>query len=63
MLLLLRKGYTNENIAFKASEGCTAYYNDEENITMYGYQYNWETAVIRDNANKNMAYSVRCIKD
>jgi uncharacterized protein (TIGR02145 family) len=33
-----------ENLAFKASEGCWAYNNDENNAKFYGYLYNWETA-------------------
>ena len=33
-----------ENLAFKASEGCWAYNNDENNAKIYGYLYNWKTA-------------------
>lgn len=33
-----------ENLAFKASSGCWAYSNDQNNVSTYGYLYNWETA-------------------
>ncbi|OFX84153.1 MAG: hypothetical protein A2W99_00035 [Bacteroidetes bacterium GWF2_33_16] len=33
-----------ENLAFKTENGCWAYDNVSENISKYGYLYNWETA-------------------
>jgi uncharacterized protein (TIGR02145 family) len=33
-----------ENLAFKSGSGCWAYDNNESNVTIYGYLYNWETA-------------------
>src|ERR1035437_6427464 len=33
-----------ENLAFKATSGCYAYENNENNAKIYGYLYNWETA-------------------
>ncbi len=33
-----------ENLAFKAPSGCWAYNNNETNVKMYGYLYDWETA-------------------
>ena len=33
-----------ENLAFKAATGCWAYNNNETNVKMYGYLYDWETA-------------------
>ncbi|MCX6239252.1 MAG: hypothetical protein NTY07_17120 [Bacteroidia bacterium] len=33
-----------ENLAYKASTGCWAYKDDQNNVTTYGYLYNWETA-------------------
>lgn len=33
-----------ENLAFKAPTGCWAYSNNETNVKMYGYLYDWETA-------------------
>jgi uncharacterized protein (TIGR02145 family) len=32
------------NLAFKASSGCCAYDNNKNNVAIYGYLYNWETA-------------------
>jgi uncharacterized protein (TIGR02145 family) len=32
------------NLAFKASSGCFAYDNNKNNVVLYGYLYNWETA-------------------
>ncbi len=33
-----------ENLAYKESSGCWAYYNDISNVAKYGYLYNLETA-------------------
>ena len=33
-----------ENLAYKADSGCWAYNNDQSNVKIYGYLYNWETA-------------------
>jgi len=33
-----------ENLAYKTSTGCKAYDNNESNVAIYGYLYNWETA-------------------
>jgi len=33
-----------ENLAYKASDGCWTYDNNENNVAKYGYLYNWETA-------------------
>jgi uncharacterized protein (TIGR02145 family) len=33
-----------ENLAFKVPSGCWAYDDNEKNIAVYGYLYNWETA-------------------
>lgn len=33
-----------ENLAFKASEGCWAYNNNNSNVKEYGYLYSWKTA-------------------
>ena len=33
-----------ENLAYKASSGCWAYDNNQDNVITYGYLYNWETA-------------------
>jgi uncharacterized protein (TIGR02145 family) len=33
-----------ENLAYKSTEGCWAYKNDQNNVKVYGYMYNWETA-------------------
>lgn len=33
-----------ENFAYKASEGCWAYDNNESNVAVYGYLYDWKTA-------------------
>jgi uncharacterized protein (TIGR02145 family) len=32
------------NLAFKAGSGCCAYDNNKNNVVLYGYLYNWETA-------------------
>jgi uncharacterized protein (TIGR02145 family) len=34
-----------ENLRFKAPLGCWAYNNDESNVKIYGYLYNWKTAM------------------
>jgi len=34
-----------ENLRFKASSGCWAYDNDESNVKIYGYLYDWNTAI------------------
>lgn len=34
-----------ENLAFKESEGCWAYDNDQNKILELGYLYNWKTAL------------------
>ncbi len=33
-----------ENLAYKASSGCSAYNNDQNNVATYGYLYTWEAA-------------------
>jgi hypothetical protein len=33
-----------ENLAYRADTGCLAYEEDESNMKIYGYLYNWETA-------------------
>jgi uncharacterized protein (TIGR02145 family) len=33
-----------ENLAYKAAKGCWAYDDNEANVAIYGYLYNWETA-------------------
>jgi len=33
-----------ENVAFKTNNGCWAYKNDQNNVSKFGYLYNWETA-------------------
>ena len=33
-----------ENLAYKASSGCWAYDNNQENVKTYGYLYDWKTA-------------------
>lgn len=33
-----------ENLAYKTESGCWAYNNDQDNVVLYGYLYNWETA-------------------
>jgi len=33
-----------ENLAYKATKGCWAYDDNEANVAIYGYLYNWETA-------------------
>ncbi len=33
-----------ENLAYKASNGCWAYGNDNSSVSKYGYLYNWGTA-------------------
>jgi len=33
-----------ENLSYKASSGCWAYGNDQNNVKTYGYLYDWETA-------------------
>ncbi|HOY30577.1 MAG TPA: FISUMP domain-containing protein [Bacteroidales bacterium] len=33
-----------ENLAYKATKGCWAYNDNEANVAIYGYLYNWETA-------------------
>lgn len=33
-----------ENLAYKTNNGCWVYNDDEQNVTTYGYLYNWETA-------------------
>jgi uncharacterized protein (TIGR02145 family) len=34
-----------ENLAYKASSGCFAYDNNENNVGTYGYLYDWRTAI------------------
>ena len=34
-----------ENLAYKTETGCLAYKNEQINVDLYGYLYNWETAV------------------
>lgn len=34
-----------ENLAYKAIDGCLAYNNDQNNIIIYGYLYDWNTAM------------------
>lgn len=36
--------WMKENLAYKADSGCWAYDNKQENVAIYGYLYNWETA-------------------
>jgi len=33
-----------ENLAYKVRKGCWAYNDDENNVLIYGYLYDWETA-------------------
>lgn len=33
-----------ENLAYKSSSGCWAYDNNQNNVSKYGYLYDWETA-------------------
>lgn len=33
-----------ENLAYKTSDGCWAYDDNQRNVAKYGYLYNWETA-------------------
>ena len=33
-----------ENLAFNPGDGAWAYNNNIENVSVYGYLYNWETA-------------------
>lgn len=33
-----------ENLAYKSAMGCHSYNNNEINVKMYGYLYDWETA-------------------
>jgi uncharacterized protein (TIGR02145 family) len=33
-----------ENLGYKATSGCYAYENNENNAKIYGYLYNWESA-------------------
>lgn len=33
-----------ENFAYKAINGCCSYNNNETNVSVYGYLYDWETA-------------------
>ena len=35
----------NENLRYKATNGCWSYENNERNVTKYGYLYNWNTAI------------------
>ncbi|MCX6230857.1 MAG: hypothetical protein NTZ33_04880 [Bacteroidetes bacterium] len=32
------------NLTYKSNSGCWAYNNDQKNVPVYGYLYNWETA-------------------
>ena len=34
-----------ENLAYKASSGCWAYEDNKNNVSKYGYLYNYETAI------------------
>ncbi len=34
-----------ENLAYYTSNGCWAYDNNQSNVEIYGYLYNWETAI------------------
>ncbi|MDA3821009.1 MAG: fibrobacter succinogenes major paralogous domain-containing protein [Bacteroidales bacterium] len=34
-----------ENLAYKTSKGCWAYDNDPNNVKIYGYLYDWQTAL------------------
>jgi len=34
-----------ENLAYKADKGCWAYDNNIANVEVYGYLYEWETAI------------------
>ena len=34
-----------ENLAYKSETGCVSYNDEKTNATIYGYLYNWETAV------------------
>ena len=34
-----------ENLAYNSGTGCTAYKNEDINVDLYGYLYNWETAI------------------
>lgn len=36
--------WMTENLAYKTPNGCWAYNDDEKNVAIYGYLYNWETA-------------------
>jgi len=36
--------WMSENLAYRASNGCWAYDNDQSNVASYGCLYNWETA-------------------
>jgi len=33
-----------ENLSYKAGSGCWSYNNDQGNVSVYGYLYNWATA-------------------
>jgi len=33
-----------ENLAYKATSGCWSYEDNQENVSIYGYLYDWETA-------------------
>jgi uncharacterized protein (TIGR02145 family) len=33
-----------ENLAYKATDGCWAYDNNESNVAIYGFLYDWQTA-------------------
>ena len=33
-----------ENLSYKTDNGCWAYNDDQSNVSIYGYLYNWETA-------------------
>jgi uncharacterized protein (TIGR02145 family) len=39
-----KQTWLGQNLAYKSSSGCWAYGNNENNVSIYGYLYNWETA-------------------
>jgi uncharacterized protein (TIGR02145 family) len=43
-IVIGRQTWMAENLAYKASNYCWAYNNDEKKVATYGYLYYWETA-------------------
>ena len=46
MITIGTQTWMARNLAYKTNGGCKAINNNESNVPLYGYEYNWETAKI-----------------